>query len=216
VHAPPLPLLVAIVGTACEATPLAVLAVQRRRPRGARAWVVAWVTFLLAVDLVGASLSIRGIPNLWITYILMPVSVGLALWALSLWQRTELWRLTFRIGIVPLLLAWGVLTLAVENTSSFSRAAEPMVKLVTLAAAAFTLLSGSLTQRGDLLRQDWFWISAGMVLYFGAGATLGPVSALLDRGAPQLLTFVYGVWTSIISLAFLLVAKGMACPAQAR
>jgi hypothetical protein len=192
-----------------------VLAVQQRWPRGARAWVAAWVAYLLAIDLLAASFAIRRVPNLWINYVLMPVSVGLALWALSLWQANEVWRLTFRIAIVPLLLAWGILTLALEDTSTFSRAAEPMVKLVTLGAAAFTLLSGSLAQRGDLLRQDWFWISAGMVLYFGSGATLGPVSALLKVSPPQLLTFVYVVWTSISSLSFLLIAKGMACP-QAR
>jgi hypothetical protein len=140
------------------------------------------------------------------------VSVGLALWALSYWQTTEVWRLTFRIAIVPLLLAWGILTLALEDTSSFSNAAEPMVKLVTLGAAAFTLLAGSLSRRGDLLRQDWFWISAGMVLYFGSGATLGPVSSLLVSRAPELLTLAYGVWALVGSVAFLLIAKGMACP----
>lgn len=206
---------IVIVGTACEATPLAVLVVRRRRPRGARAWVAAWVAYGLAIDLVASSFAIRGVPNLWIVYFLMPVSVGLALWALSLWHTNEVWRLTFRIAIVPLLLAWGILTLAVEDTSTFSKAAEPMVKLVTLAAAAFTLLSGSLSRRGDLLRQDWFWISAGMVLYFGCGATLGPVSALLNAHAPQLLMDVYTVWTLMGSAAFLLIAKGMACP-QAR
>lgn len=200
-----------ILGTAAETAPLVVLALQRRRPRGARAWVAAWVAFLLVIDLVGASLALRGIHNLWLTYILMPGSVGLALWALSLWQRTEVWRLTYRIAIVPLLLAWAVLALAVEDTSTFSMAAEPMVKLVTLAAAAFTLLSNSLAHRGDPLRRDWFWISAGLVLYFGVGATLAPVSSLLAQRAPQQLMTVFGVWGTIGSVAFLLIAKGMAC-----
>jgi hypothetical protein len=211
VHTSPLFVAVVIVGTACEAMPLVVLAFRRSRPRGARAWVTAWVAYGLAIDLVAASFAMRGLPNLWTGYFLMPVSVGLALWALSLWHTNEVWRLTFRIAIVPLLLVWGILTLALEDTSSFSKAAEPMVKLVTLAAAAFTLLSGSLSRRGDLLRQDWFWISAGMVLYFGCGATLGPVSALLNARAPQLLMLVYSVWTLMGSFAFLLIAKGMAC-----
>jgi hypothetical protein len=87
-----------------------------------------------------------------------------------------------------------------------------MVKLVTLGAAAFTLLSGSLSRRGDVLRQDWFWISAGMVLYFGTGATLGPIRALLNARAPQLLLLVYSVWTLMGSAAYLLIAKGLACP----
>jgi hypothetical protein len=212
VRAPLLFVTFAVVGTLCEAMPLVVLAVRRRRPQGARAWVTAWVAYLLAIDLIGVSLAALGIHNLWISYFLMPVSVGVALWALSLWQSTELWRLTLRIAIVPLLLAWGILTLVVEDTSGFSSAAEPMVKLVTLGAAAFTLLAGSLSRRGDLLRQDWFWISAGMVLYFGSGATLGPVSSLLVSRAPELLTLVYGVWALVGSAAFLLVAKGMACP----
>ena len=177
--------------------------------------MAGWVAFLLAVDLVSLWLGLHGVHNLWLSYILMPVSVALALWILSLWQGAELWRLTFRIAIVPLLLTWGIMTLALEDTSSFSRAAEPMVKLVTLGAAAFTLVSGSLSRRGDLLRQDWFWISAGMVLYFGSGATFGPVGALLNVRAPQLMAIVVAVWSAIGSLAFLLVAKGMACPAPA-
>jgi hypothetical protein len=205
----------AIVGTLCEAMPLVVLAVRRSRPRGARAWVAVWVSYLLAVDLIGVTLAMRGIHNLWTSYILMPVSVGVALWALSLWQNNEVWRLTLRIAIVPLLLAWGILTLVLEDTSTFSRAAEPMVKLVTLGAAASTLVARSLSRRGDLLSQDWFWISAGMVLYFGSGATLGPVSSLLVGRAPELLTFVYGVWAFVGSLAFLLIARGIACPAPA-
>jgi Flp pilus assembly protein TadB len=199
-----------------EATPLVVLAFHRRWPRGARAWLTAWVVYLLAIDLVGASFAVRGLNNLWLEYILMPVSVSLALWTLSYWQGAELWRLTFRIAIAPLLLAWGILTLVVDNTNSFSNAAEPTVKLVTLAAAAFTLLAGSLSRRGDLLRQDWFWFSAGMALYFGSGATLGPVSALFEGRDTHLLMVVFASWSLIGSLAFLLIAKGMACPPPTR
>lgn len=210
-RAPPLLIAIAILGTVAEAVPLVVLVAQRRRPRGARAWVAVWVGFLLLVDLVAIALTATRQPNLWLTTFLMPVSVGLALWTLSWWQVSDVWRLTFRIAIVPLLLVWALLIIVVEDSSSFSSAAEPMVKLVTLAAAVFTLVSGSLARRGDLLRQDWFWISAGMVLYFGVGATLGPVSQLLAQRASQFLQFVVGVWALAASAAFLLIAKGLTC-----
>lgn len=210
-RAPPLLIAIAVIGTVAEAVPLVVLVAQWRRPRGARAWVAGWVAYLLLIDLASLALTVTRHQNLWLNTVLMPVSVGLALWALSGWQVSDLWRLTFRVAIVPLLLAWAVLTIAVEDSSSFSSAAEPMVKLVTLAAAAFTLLSGSLARRGDLLRQDWFWISAGMVLYFGVGATLGPVSQLLVHRAPQFLQFVVGVWALAVGAAFLLIAKGLTC-----
>lgn len=210
-HVPGFILASLVIGTAAEAVPLAVVAVQRRRPRGARAVMLAWVAFLLAIDLVSAALAFHGIHNLWLSYVLMPVSVGLALWALSCWQVSDLWRLTFRVAIVPLLLAWAILTVAVEDTSTFSMAAEPMVKLVTLGAAAFTLVVNSLAQRGDLLRRDWFWISAGLILYFGVGATLGPLGALLQGSSPQLLMKALVFWATMGSAAFFLIAKGFAC-----
>ena len=64
-------------------------------------------------------------------------------------------------------MAWGVLTFAVEDTSSFSRVADPLANLVGLSAAAFTLVARSHVASGLLLRKDWFWVSGGMVLYFG-------------------------------------------------
>jgi hypothetical protein len=168
---------------------------------------------LLAADAVGEWLGERGARNLWLYYILTPVSSAVVLIALSYWQSGPLWRLTFRLAILPLVLVWGVLTAAVEDTSAFSRAAAPTAKLITLGAAAFTLVAGSLRARGDLLRTDWFWVSAGMALFFGASSALAPLSALLVGTDPQLLNWAYEVKALLDILAFLLIARGVTCPA---
>ena len=207
--------LIFYIGGACDAVP-AVVGLRPRHPplRGARAWLVAWSLWNTAADVADYVLASRHVPNLFLDHVSVPLSVAIALWALAFWQSAELWRLTFRITIVPLLAAWALLTLAVENTSSFSTAAEPMVKLVTLAAAAFTLVARSAAARGDHLRHDWFWVSAGLALYYGAGATLGPASALLAHGDLRLYLRVYHTWTLVGIGGNLLLAKGLACPAD--
>ena len=202
---------VAYLAIASQAAPLFAVVVWRRRATGPRAWVLAWCAFLLTMDIVTGWLGARGVHNLWLYYVLTPVSGALVLWALSLWQPWELARLTFRLAVVPLLLVWTVLTLAVEDTSAFSQAAEPMAKLVGLGAAAFTLLARSHSASGSLLRHDWFWVIAGMALYFGVSSALSPLSALLVGDNPHLLDLAYQLKAVLDITAFFLIARGMTC-----
>lgn len=204
--------LVVLAAMVAEASPLLAQVGLRRRPRGARAWVLLWCGFLLAMDCWSGWLAARGEHNLWLFYVVTPVSLALALWPLSGWQRSDLWRLTYRVGIVPFVAVWGVLTWLVEDTSAFSQAAEPMAKLVGLAAAAFVLFIRSHHARGDLRRQEWFWISGGMTLYFGASASITPLGALLVGTRPDLVLAAFELKAVLDIGAFLLITRGILCP----
>ncbi|MGA2384570.1 MAG: hypothetical protein ABSG61_14175 [Gemmatimonadales bacterium] len=203
------------LGATSEAAPLVAAAVVRQPARGARAWVLTWCTLLVVADGAQLWLALHKINNLWIAYLVTPVGGALVLWALSFWQSGQLPRLTLRLAIVPFLVAWAVLTVAFEDTSAFSRAAEPMASLMCLGAATFTLLTRSRDAVGSLLRHDWFWVTAGMALYFGMLSTVGPLSALLLGDAPGLMFQAYEVKSVLQAAAFLAVAGGMVCPAAA-
>lgn len=166
------------LGAAAEAAPLVIAAAARRPIRGARLWIVVWCGVLTACNAVTLWLGSRGVRNLWVAYVVIAAS-ALVLWALSFWQTGDTARLTLRVAVVPFLAVWAVLTVLVEDPSHFSRAAEPTAYLVCLAAAAYTLLTRSLGASAGLLRQEWFWVSAGLALYFGLWSAMGPLSALL-------------------------------------
>jgi len=206
--------LLAYLAIASEAAPLAAALIARRPQRGVRALILAWCALLLVVDSVTVWLALHGIHNLWLFSFLAPFSVAVVLWTLSHWQTGDLTRLTMRLAILPFLLVWTVLTLAVEDTSTFSRAASPMASIVGLGAAAFTLLARSFVSQGDLPRHDWFWVTGGMALYFGASSALGPLSALLVASAPQLLDRAYELKAGLDIVAFLLIARGVTCPTE--
>jgi hypothetical protein len=206
--------LVLYLATVAEGFPLVAAAATRRPVRGARARVLLWCALLLGIDLGQMWLGVRGQRNIWLSYVVTPAGTALALWALSFWQERELPRLTLRFAIAPFLVAWVALLLAVESTSDFSRVAEPMANLVGLSAAAVTLLARSHAARGSLARQDWFWASAGMALYFGVTVTIGPLSALLVGADPRGLNVAYQVRAALEVVAFLLIAVGMTCTSE--
>ena len=202
------------LGAIAQVVPLVAAAAARRRVRGARAWVLAWCGLLVVVDGAALWLGYHGTSNIVLFNLATPAGPALVLWALAYWQAGDLSKLTFRLAIVPFLLVWGVLTFAFESTSSFSSVAGPLTKLVGLGAATFTLLAGSRRVEGMLHCRDWFWISGGMALYFGAAAALSPLSALLVGETPQLVVRAYEVKSVLDVFAFLAIARGVTCPVE--
>ena len=197
------------LGSASEALPLAAVLVTRRPAGGAR-WVLAiWCAALVACDATQLVLSLRGVHNLWVGYVAAAANV-LVLWALSYWQVGETGRLALRVAIVPYLAVWAVLTFAVDDTSWFSRAADPMGQLICLAAAAYTLLARSIRSRADLVRQGWFWASAGVAFYFGIWCAMGPLGALL-AGSPSRYLFALQVANLLNIGAMAAIAYGVTC-----
>lgn len=205
---------VILLSIVSPAAPLLAAAVGRQPLRGARAWTALWCGLLLitmCLSLYVGQILHRN--NLWLEEVYTPVSTVLVLWALSSWQPAELARLTMRLAIVPVLILWAVLTAAFDTASTFSRAAVPMVNLVCFGAAAFTLLARSLRASGDLVRQDWLWVAAGMALHFGSWSLLVPLSGLVAGTAAGLLQRAYELQAVLSTVAMLAVAKGMTCRA---
>lgn len=199
---------------ASEALPMMTAALARRPVRGARAWIVGWTVSQLAFDQVALYLGLHHQRNVWVGYVSTPVETALLLWAFSCWQTGEIGRLAMRLALAATLAVWAVLTVAVENTSTFSRAAEPMLNLVCIGAAAATLLVRSHAARTSLLDQDWFWISAGVALFFAPWSALGPLSLLLLGGSPSLFSNAYEITAALGIVGMLVIARGMACPVE--
>lgn len=200
-----------VIGSVATAAPLA--AALRGRARSApRRWVLVWTGVQVLESGLQGLLSILGVHNLWLVYVLAPVDCGALLWALSLWQIDDVARVAFRLAIAASGVAFYVLAAAFDRASTFSLAALPMVQLVSLAAAAYTLVARSRVTRGDPLQEDWFWVCAGMALLFGVDAMLGPLSRLLLVSDPGLFRRAYQVNAVLTSVAFLAIARGIACP----
>ena len=204
--------LILYAGTLAQGAPLVAAAVAHRPVRGARAWILIWCAFLLVESGIQYWFAAHSIRNLWLYYWLAPIDGTILLWALSGWQRSDLARLTMRIAILPFVGTLVLLSILVEDTSFFSRVAEPLAGLVGLFAATFTLVACARRASGDLLRQDWFWVCAGVALYQATLSMIGPFSALLVGTDPAKVKLALQFDQALSILCFLAIARGMTCP----
>ena len=203
------------VGAGSHALPLLAAAVTRPVLGPARKWVLCWCAFLVAASAFTLVLALQGRNNHWLRYVGTPVATALILWALAWWQLTPLARLTVRLLIPLVAISWVPIVLTIEDTQTFSLLAEPFAGLVILAAAIYTLAARALREHGNLVRQDWFWVTTGVAFYCGAVVALPPTSYWLLERHPQIVVRAYQVKALVELLAFLAVAWGVTRPASA-
>lgn len=203
------PLLITL-GAAVEAAPLVAALVVRRPQHGARFWILAWTGVMVGCDILSYWTAFHGMHNAWISYAATAAG-ALVLWGLSYWQAGVTERLTLRVAAFLFLAVWVVLTVAFDDLSLPSRASAPMGNTVCLLAAAYTLLARSIRSREDLLRQDWFWVSAGLAFYFGLWSAMDLMRGLLFNRNFALWPSLDAVGYAANILPWLAIARGVTC-----
>lgn len=184
---------------------------MRRRLTTALRLVALCFAVMFVQDAAGWWMAERNIGNLWVSHVGTPLQTLLLLFALAEWQTGESERRAVRFAAVGFLLVYLVLVAAVEDPRAFSRFARPLQAILVVSVAAWTMVRRTVTTFESPLAAPWFWVSAGLLLYFGSGAVLGPVSNLLMRTSPDLVRIAYVVKALVNIVAYLLVARGILC-----
>ena len=117
--------------------------------------------------------------NNWLLHLTMPFEAALLLWAFSLWQDSEVARRAMLLAVPIYVVVWLVLQLFVERLDRVSQYAWPVICLLVLSVAAFTLVSRSARAVTPGWRQPWFWISAGMIIDMGSQVAYNPITNIL-------------------------------------
>lgn len=139
------------------------------------------------------ALATRGINNMWVGYAFQPLIGAAALWALAHWQPTHTSRSALRYA-VPLFVAVNVvLILAIEDRRTFSLVAGPFHYMVLLLAALWTFLRLNLASEEEVWRQDWFWITGGLMLFAAASTAIGPLAWYFLEPRVELLHAMFNV-----------------------
>lgn len=202
-----------VVSTLFELAP--VVAAARRGPPRALPVPLRLIALCFAAmflqDVALWWLSSRREPNLWLTYFGFPVQTALLLAALASWQVRPVERRAVRMAAVGFVVVWAVLMARVEDTSVHSRFADPLQTLSVVSVAAWTMVRRSISTMESPPEEPWFWVTSGLLLYFGSGAVLGPVSNLLFRTRPDLVLTAYNAKAVVNIVAYLLIARGMLC-----
>ena len=196
-----------------QSPPVIAGAIARRRLTTARRWVVAWGLYSVLGTAAQMIFAHPGSSNLWLTYILAPIDVSLALYALSCFSVRPVARSALRWAVVVALAIHVAALLLLENRTGYSIVGVPSYALIAFAAALTTFVMLALDETEAMVRQDWFWIAGGYAIYYAALAVVQPLSAVLltaDRGTLRIVVTVFLV---VNAASYLAVAAGLLMPA---
>lgn len=201
-----------ILVLAASAAPLVpvLMLVWRGSNHPALRWLLAGLLLSLVIDGIMLTLMLQGRNNHWLSYLLTPFFGAALLMGLAHWQRSETSRTALQVAAGLLLVAAALLTLLVEDRSSFSSYASPLRSLLVLVAALWTALQHLRDTLGlGFWRAGALWASLGLALYSGVSAAYFPLAAILAEMGPALVMPALQLKSALVVLAFLLVGWGV-------
>jgi len=171
--------------------------------------MVIWCLVIVSQDVVGIALAEQGRTNLWISYLFEPLFSGALLWALAFWIPERSSSLALRAAVPLVALASVILTITLDDPRSFSLVVAPFHSIVMLLAAVWTFVSLSLESKSSIVRQDWFWIIGGVMLYAATATAIQPLAWYLIRERVDLLHAAFNVRAAMVLLSFSAITWGM-------
>jgi hypothetical protein len=204
--------------TVAESLPIVAAAVVRRRggqfPR-ARLLLLVWCVAVFLSDIAGyltlSSATANSNPNLWLRAITHPLMQGMMLWTLAHWQLRSSWRRVLLVSAVVLPVVWLAIAWD-EGLGTFGPTSGSLETILLLAASLFTLVTRSAFATDRLVREDWFWTSLGLSIYYATTAALWSFAQYAYPEHPELIRLAWRTKATVDILAFLIITYGVLCP----
>lgn len=168
-----------------------------------------WCLTVLALEILAMLLGARGRNNLWLGYAGHPFITAALLWALAEWHPRKAASLALKSAIPLVILVSIGLTLTLDDPRSFSLVVTPFHSIVMLLAAVWTFVSLSLDARSSLVREDWFWIIGGLMVYAATATAIQPLAWYLIQERVDLLHAAFNVRAGVVLLSFVAITWGM-------
>ena len=194
-----------------QAGPVLIALTGRNRSRPVR-WVAAGAAVSILGNVLGHLAARRVGNNHWVGAIDDAAMFALYLIALSEWQVNARDERILQNAIFLLLGVYVALVAFVEDVSTFSRYAIPLLSLALIAAGAWTLIQRAFRDlHASFGRADWAWIVGGLAFYASTTLVSQPVGAgLLAADRVDLFTLVWQLRAVCVDLAFVLITVGTA------
>jgi hypothetical protein len=178
----------------------------------AQKFFAAYLGVELVTEAVMFVLGRLGHNNLWLSHAVTPIQTMLIFLAFAAWQVDQRVGKWLRRGAPFVLMFWIPTIAGWESTTNFSTVSTSIQSTLCLAVASFTVVRRSFDHHLTVRHQSWFWIGAGVMLYFAAFALVEPLGHYLLQLSPATLVAVFTVRSAFQLLANLLYYQGMRCP----
>lgn len=167
-------------------------------------------------ELLSAYLGSRGINNLWLMLLFTMLEYVFLVMVFSHWQANVRIRKTLLISIPVFLLVGISMMVSIERMSQISSISRSIEGVLLIMIASYTLFKIQARSEMPLLRNESFWVSIAVLIYFLGTIIFFALSDLLRTLPPEVLGVVAIGYTSINVLSYVLYARGFVCQYQAQ
>lgn len=156
-------------------------------------------------------LALHTINNLWIMNLSLPVNMGFLMWTDSQWQKHPLMRRILLLIIPLYAIVWGVELTFFTSFFEFTKIARPLEGLIFTLASCVIMYQIARESERSVLELPQFWISSGIMLYFGGMLAVNLFSEALYRSSMDSLRLAYSIQPALSLTAHLFYLGAFRC-----
>jgi hypothetical protein len=169
---------------------------------------VLYLSVSLLLTIIMTVLVLQGKNTLWLMNLGLPIYAGIILWTYSMWQEQPLVQLLIRISIIIFVVVWCIEISVFHRLYGFTVFAKPLLNLLFLIVACLTIFRANMNTETPIVDQPRFWISSGIVLYFGGVMMINLFSNPLLHLSEQTLRNILYIQPALNLAAHILYLKG--------
>jgi len=153
--------------------------------------IFAWYMMLsLLLTILMTVLALRKMNNLWVMNLSQPIYVVMILWVFQLWESETKLRTLMKGCIVLFVSVWLYEIILQNKVMQFSTYTIPLEGIIFIFVSCLTIYQANRDLDEPIVDKPRFWISAGMLLYFGGVIIIDLVSERLLEKSDETLRLV--------------------------
>jgi hypothetical protein len=156
-------------------------------------------------------LALQSINNLWIMNLSLPVNMGFLMWIYSMWQKNPLTRRMMLLVVPMYAIVWIAEIVFFESLFEFTKVSRPLEGLIFTLASCVMMYQIARESERSVLELPQFWISSGIMLYFGGMLAVSLFSEALYRSSIDSLRLAYSIQPALSLTAHLFYLGAFRC-----
>jgi hypothetical protein len=172
----------------------------------------AYIGFEVLIEVISFTIGRFGKTNIWVPHLGVPVETMIIVFAFGAWQVDHATRVFLQRMAPAMLLFWLPPLVGWVPLNANGVGTEWIQAILCLAIAAYTMVRRFFEDSGPAVEHAWFWIGAGVMLYYATFALMMPLVGYFVRISPDTAVAMLTVNGGLQVFVNILFYHGMQCP----
>lgn len=169
---------------------------------------MSYLAISLSLTIIMTALSLQKMNNLWLMNLSLPLYMVLLIWMYSLWQRDSIIQ-KLMLGSIPIFtVVWLVEMIFYDRFFEFTKVSRPLQGLMLTLVSFYAIYQITKESDEPIIELPQFWISAGIMIYYGGMLLTNLFSSIFFRSSMDSLRMALSIQPALSLVAHLFYLGG--------